>query len=156
MAIKLTDIEDLQTEFDGLLAILTVSRQFGKTRSAVKLAGECNGVLLMATAEQARRVSREYGVTAAPVTNCNYTIRGKHTPVVLDQDAMVALLQMARKELARTRKIIKNAHRRLNTGHSKSCRVYRGNRSVDACNCGHKDLEDAIYNYKIGPPGDTL
>jgi len=152
MAIKLEDIEDLQTEFDGLLSLLSQSRRIGKTRAAVRLAGECKGLLITRTAEEARMLQRQYGVEAAPITNIQRA-RGKHKPLVMDQDAMVMLLQMVRKELAKTRRIIKKAHRRLNTGHSRTCAVYKG---AGPCDCGHKELEDEIYNYKIGIAGETL
>lgn len=157
MAIKLTAIEDLQHDFDGLIVALHLSRQFGKTKAAVKLAGDVGGLLVVRTTDEARLISRQYGVDTAPVTNIQGSVRGKDRPVVLDQDAMLYMLEAAVGELGRTRNIIKHAHQRLNTGHSRSCNFDpKRHRDTSMCNCGHKELEDAMYGYKIGNAGETF
>ena len=99
----------MRYRLDGIIQALTLSRQFGKTRSAVKLAHDSNGVLVCYNGIQARHVRKEHGIEAVSIDAMPELVVGPSRPLVLDQDAGLQLLRMAAEELAYARGVLQVA-----------------------------------------------
>lgn len=85
------------TSLQMLLNLLSRTRQVGKTQAAIELTKKCDGIMLCMSTGHAQRIKKEHGIEAYGVSEIDKCL-GWLRPVVVDQDALIPLIQFARAE----------------------------------------------------------